>query len=725
MTDSGPILRVALPVPLPQLFDYLALPETTALPGCRVSVLFGHRRMTGVVMQVSDQSDWPVERLSSVLSLPDEGRPVFPPDLLSLLEWCCRYYKHPPGEVVFNAVPPPLRRAETPWPKPPMQHELTPAGRLRLEQPAGRAPAQWALLDAMRNGPAGAETLSRLASGWTRVMARLREQGWVRETLAAAAKMSPLPGPELTSEQADATKHILEAGSGFHCHLLDGITGSGKTEVYLRILEKTLAAGRQALVLVPEIGLAPQLLRRFRERLGFEPVVAHSGLTGRARLLAWEAARSGRARLVIGTRSALFMPLSDPGLIILDEEHDASFKQQDGFRYSARDVAVKRAANLDIPIILGSATPSLESLSNARSGRYQWHRLRQRATGAVEPAWRVQDLRQQTVEQGLTRSSLHAIKATLERGEQALVFLNRRGYAPVLLCHECGWHAACERCDANMTWHRASASLRCHHCTARQPVPRLCPECRADAVQGAGQGTEQLESALSRRFPDTPLLRFDRDNTRGKGDFERQVAQARRGEPCVLVGTQMLAKGHHLPKITLVVIVNLDQALYSADYRALERMGQLMVQVAGRAGREEHSGEVILQTHHPDHPDLELLMRHGYEAFGARLLEERQLADLPPFSYQALLRADAHGKAEVERFLSQARGVFPGGEAQLLGPVPALMERRRGRIHWYLLVQSSSRSGLHAQVDLWLPEIRSLPSARHVRWVLDMDPREL
>ena len=594
-----------------------------------------------------------------------------------------------------------------------------------MQEPAGRAPAQWALLDAMRAGPASASTLSGVAKAWTRVMARLQQQGWAEETREPPVKMKPVPGPQLTAEQEQVTQQFCAAESGFQCHLLDGVTGSGKTEVYLQLLEKVLTAGKQALVLVPEIGLAPQLVRRFHQRLGFEPALYHSGLTGHARLQAWEAARIGHARLIIGTRSALFIPMCEPGLIILDEEHDASFKQQDGFRYSARDVAVKRAASLDIPVVLGSATPSLESLSNALAQRYHWHRLRHRATGAAVPAWRVLDLRQQTVEQGLARTSREAIGKVLQRGEQVLVFLNRRGYAPVLLCHECGWHAACGRCDANLTWHRASARLCCHQGGATQPVPALCPDCRADAVQSAGQGTEQLESTLSRDFPDVPLLRFDRDQTRGKGEFERLYERARVGEPCVLVGTQMLAKGHHLPKITLVVIVNLDQALYSADFRALERMGQLMVQVAGRAGREERAGEVILQTHHPDHPDLDLLMRHGYEAFAMRLLEERQMAALPPVSYQAMLRADAHDKKEVETFLSQARGVFPHGKASIFGPVPALMERRRGRIHWYLLAQSGSRSGLHTQVDRWLPQIRSLPSARRVRWVLDMDPQEL
>ena len=334
---------------------------------------------------------------------------------------------------------------------------------------------------------------------------------------------------------------------------------------------------------------------------------------------AWATARSGRASLVIGTRSALFLPIPDLKLIILDEEHDASFKQQDGFRYSTRDVAVKRAAGLGIPVILGTATPSLETFNNASCGRYSWNRLRQRATGAAAPTWRVLDLRQQNMRGGIAVTAMTAIGETLEQGHQALIFLNRRGYAPVILCHQCGWYASCRRCDANLTWHRASKRLLCHHCDNTARVPAICPHCSADALQGAGEGTEQLEQVLGNAFPQTPLLRFDRDTVRRKGEFERLSDQVKEGQSCLLVGTQMLAKGHHFPKVTLVVIVNLDQALHSADFRALERMGQLMVQVAGRSGRDQFPGEVILQTHYPEHESLLNLLRSGYESFAAEL----------------------------------------------------------------------------------------------------------
>jgi len=491
------------------------------------------------------------------------------------------------------------------------------------------------------------------------------------------------------------------------------------------LIERVLEAGRQVLVLVPEIGLTPQLLRRFRNRLGLEPAVIHSGLSKGNRLESWADARSGRARLVVGTRSALFTPLPRPGLIILDEEHDASFKQQDGFRYSARDIAVKRAAELDIPIVLGTATPSLESLSNAIDGRYAWHRIRERATAASLPAWRVLDLRQQKTFHGLSKTALDEISEVLNRDQQVMVFLNRRGYAPVLMCHQCGWHGHCERCDSNMTWHKGAKHLTCHHCGSRKRAPDLCPQCRADALMGAGEGTQQLEEALTGQFPEFPVLRFDRDRVRAKGTMDRQLDQVQDGEPCILVGTQMLAKGHHFPAVTLVVIVNIDQAMYSADFRALERMGQMLQQVSGRAGRMSTTGTVILQTLHPEHAALQLLLAEGYEAYARWLLEERYQAGLPPTTFQTLLRAEAHDRDQVRRFLQQALDCFPPGEAIARGPMPALMERVGGRSRMYLVISCAKRAAMHQQVDAWLDSLRGLASGRKVRWAVDVDPSEL
>ena len=712
-------------MPLRQVFDYLpAKTGITHSPGQRVVVPFGQRKLVGVIVEVSNQSELPLEKLATVIDYPDGEQTVLTSETLGLLKWCWRYYKHAPGEVVFNALPPMLRRVGGKIPPAPVQYRLTAAGAARLLQPEGRIRAQIGLLEKIREGAITEPGLRAFASGWRKTLARLLEQQWVQSELMQPARLNPVPGPTLMDQQKLAVDAIKFSQGGYQCHLLDGITGSGKTEVYLQVLEQVLNQGGQALLLVPEIGLTPQLVNRFKERLGFAPVVTHSGLSEGQRLQAWAMARSGLARLVIGTRSALFLPMPGLKMIILDEEHDASFKQQDGFRYSSRDVAVKRAAGLAIPVVLGTATPSLETFSNAMGGRYHWHRLRQRATGAAEPRWRVLDLLQQTMTGGISSIAMNAIGETLEKDEQVLVFLNRRGYAPVILCHECGWHGACQRCDANLTWHKAGRRLLCHHCDSVLQVPLLCPECGADALQGAGEGTEQLEQVLGKAFPQTPLLRFDRDSVRRKGEFERLATQVEAGESCLLVGTQMLAKGHHFPKVTLVVIVNLDQALYSADFRALERMGQLMVQVAGRAGRDQLPGEVILQTHYPQHEALLTLLTSGYEAFAADICSDRRVACLPPFSYQALLRSDAHLKDDVRRFLDQAKQCFPAGEAVVYGPFPAMMERRSGRTRWYLLVQANGRSGLHRQLDEWVLKVQKLPSARKVRWSVDVDPQD-
>jgi len=692
--------------------------------GQRVVVPFSHRKLVGVIVEVSNRSDLAIDKLASVMDYPDGEQTVLTTEVLALLKWCWRYYKHAPGEVVFNALPPLLRKIGGTIPAAPVEYRLTPAGETRLLEPIGRIKAQFGLLAKIQEGAVTESQLRALTPAWRKTLSQLIEKEWVQSETQQRSTLNPTRGPELMDEQRLAMEAISSGHKGYHCHLLDGITGSGKTEVYLRVLEQVLSKGGQALLLVPEIGLTPQLVNRFRERLGIEPMVTHSGLNEGQRLQTWAQARSGLAQLVIGTRSALFLPMSGLQMIILDEEHDASFKQQDGFRYSSRDVAVKRASGLDIPVVLGTATPSLETYSNAAGGRYSWHRLRQRATGAAEPRWRVLDLIQQTMTGGISSIAMKAIGETLGKGEQALIFLNRRGYAPVILCHQCGWHGACQHCDANLTWHKASRRLLCHHCESVAVVPVTCPACGADALEGAGEGTEQLEQVLAKAFPDTPLLRFDRDSVRKKGEFERLSMQVKAGESCLLVGTQMLAKGHHFPKVTLVVIVNLDQALYSADFRALERMGQLMMQVAGRAGRDQLPGEVILQTHYPQHESLLTLLTSGYEAFAGDICADRRAACLPPYSYQALLRSDAREKDEVRRFLNQAKRCFPAGDALIYGPFPAMMERRSGRTRWYLLVQANKRSSLHRQLDEWLLQLQKLSSARKVRWSVDVDPQD-
>ncbi len=718
-------LKLAVPVPVPALFDYLPLrtgppPD----PGVRVVVPFGRRRLVALVVAHAHRSDVPESKLLRIHEVLDGGRRLIDPELIDLLSWCWRYYKHAPGDTLFGALPPAFKKADTALPEQPLRFDINAKGRERLLTGPGRAPVQWQLLDLLERGQGSGEQLRQWRADWRVQLRKLKAKEWIIEAPEPCPVLASSEGPKLRAEQQAALEAVRADLGRFRCHLIDGVTGSGKTEIYLHLIEDIIRSGQQALVLVPEIGLTPQLVRRMRERLGIEPGVYHSALSDGERIRSWDRAGRGLAPLLLGTRSALFLPMPSPGLIIMDESHDASFKQQDGLRFSARDVAIKRAADLGLPIVLGTATPSLETLHNAQSGRYAWHRLRERATGAEQPAWRVLDMRAQSLEAGLAPRTLESISSTLDRGEQVLVFLNRRGYAPVVLCHDCGWCGACNRCDAHMTWHRSERQLICHHCGQSARLPRFCPDCGADALQGAGTGTEQLEDFLESRFPDVAMYRFDRDKTRRKGAFDDMVEDIHGGSPAILIGTQMLAKGHHFPRVTLVVIVDLDQALYSADFRAMERMGQLMLQVAGRAGRADHAGRVVLQTHHPDHPLLEYLFRQGYERFADELLGQRRMAALPPFAKQATLRAEAHQREAVRAFLGAAKSLFKSDSGEIHGPYPALMERRGGRTRGYLLVQDSGRAKLHASLDQWLLSLRSIPQARNVRWALDVDPQE-
>lgn len=548
-----------------------------------------------------------------------------------------------------------------------------------------------------------------------------REGGWLAQ--------AELP---LNPEQRAAFEAVRASHGGFHCFLLAGVTGSGKTEVYLQLIRETLAAGRQALVLIPEINLGPQTLARFERRFNARIALLHSALTDRERLDAWLAARDGEADIVIGTRSALFTPLKRPGLIIVDEEHDASYKQQDGLRYHARDLALVRARLENVPILLGSATPALESLHNAQAGRYGLLRLTQRAGGAHPPKFIRLDVKSMPLDAGLSRPLQQAIGDTLAAGQQVLVFLNRRGFAPTLLCHDCGWISQCPRCDARMTVHQGSGELRCHHCDHRQRPPMNCPQCGKLDLRPVGAGTERAEERLRILFPNHPVLRIDRDSTSRKHAMRDLFATINSGEPCILVGTQMLAKGHHFPRVTLVAILDADGGLFSADFRASERMAQQIVQVAGRAGRAEEPGRVLIQTHLADHPLLVQLTEDGYFAFAEQALSERRAAGLPPFAHLALLRAEAHKPGQAEAFLDSACSAaeqlleqMGGPEVELLGPVPAPMERRAGKHRAQLLLQCMSRAPLHRLLTPWLQSLEQLPGGRRVRWSLDIDPIDL
>ncbi|WP_096363655.1 primosomal protein N' [Thiohalobacter thiocyanaticus] len=728
-TTSTPIYaRVALPCPLYRVFDYrLAQPGRIA-PGSRVRVPFGRRNLVGVVVELSPDTELPPAQIRPLSELLD-AQPVVPPDLLALLRWAAGYYHHPIGEVLAQALPALLRQGRPARIEQTRHWQLSAAGRAVDPADLARAPRQAALLSVLARCPEGADRDRLQREGLYRrdSLRALVDKGWVEERLETPGLDTPGAGaaaPSLNPAQADAVQAVAEH-AGFGCFLLDGVTGSGKTEVYIRAIEQALAAGRQTLLLVPEIGLTPQLMQRLRARLAAPMVILHSGLSERERLNAWVAARDGAARIVVGTRSAVFTPLPAPGLFIVDEEHDPSLKQQDGFRYSARDLLIWRARQQDVPVLLGSATPSLESLYNADQGRYQRLHLPNRAGAASAPELKLLDIRGQPLREGLAEPLLGAMRRHLARGEQVLLFLNRRGFAPTLICHECGWVATCRRCDSHLTLHQRRGRLHCHHCDASQEVPVQCPECGSPDLRGLGYGTERIEQTLQQLFPDHPCLRIDRDSTRRKGQLEALLEQAHSGAARILLGTQMLAKGHHFPGVTLVGILEADQRLFSSDFRASERLAQLIVQVAGRAGRAERPGTVLIQTHHPDHPLLRRLVTEGYAAFAAAALAERRDTGLPPYASLALLRAEATDREAPREFLEQAHALAlqqSGPEIEFWGPVPAPMEKRAGRYRAQLLVQSAARAALHRLLDAWIPVLAESPAARRIRWSVDVDP---
>ena len=534
---------------------------------------------------------------------------------------------------------------------------------------------------------------------------------------------------ELSADQVAALQAFAETPPGFAAFVLQGVTGSGKTEVYLRLIQDCVEAGGQALVLVPEIALTPQTVQRFAARFP-RTAASHSGLTPAQRAALWHRAERGELDVIVGTRSAVFSPLRRLSVIVIDEEHDTSFKQQEGFRYSARDLAVKRARDLGIPVVLGSATPALETLLNVQRGRYRGLQLRSRPGGASLPRLRVQDIRGERLDEGMGAPLLRAIRGRLDAGEQALLFLNRRGYAPTLLCTGCGWVAECPSCDARLTAHLNPRRLICHHCDHHAAWPTKCPSCGRPDLQHQGLGTQRIELALQRHFPDTEIVRVDRDIAGSARRLQAQFDRIRRGEPAILVGTQMLAKGHHFPAVTLSAVLNADGGLLSADFRAPERTAQLIVQVAGRAGRTGVNGELWLQTYQPDHPVIRALQQGGYPAFAQLALAEREQAQLPPFSALAILRADGLEAQRVEAALQVLRDAareipqVVAGSVSVNGPIPAPLLRRAQRYRFQLALLAQDRGPLHSVVAQ-LRVLAERVDRKHVRIGIDIDPIDL
>jgi primosomal protein N' (replication factor Y) (superfamily II helicase) len=731
---TGSILGVAIDAPLRRLFDYRA-PDTgpAPSPGQRAWVPFGRRKTLGVIMEVRGTSDVSPDKLKAAYAIIDV-EPVLDPVLLDLLRWSADYYRHPPGEVIAAALPAALRSgadavasAER-WTLSAAAHAGT------LPDFSARAHKLRALVQWLgTRESAGAGELAALSPRWREQLRELDKRGWVtrlRTDVAQRPARGTVPrrvGPELIPAQRAAVDAIVAAHGAFAPFVLHGVTGSGKTEVYLRAIEHVVARDEQALVLVPEISLTPQLVERFAARFDAPLAVLHSGLGDTERLQAWRAARSGAAPVVIGTRSAVFAPMARPGLIVVDEEHDASYKQQEGFHYSARDLALARGQRHGVPVVLGSATPSLESLQRVRGSKAGLLELPQRTGGASPPALHLVDLRVNAATQGIATPTVLAIQRHLVAGGQVLLYLNRRGYAPTLFCPGCGWVAPCPRCDARLTVHQGERALHCHHCGTQRPLPATCPECDAE-VKPVGQGTERIEETLATLFPDAPLARVDRDSMRRRGALEETLQRVHSGEIRLLIGTQMLTKGHHFPDVSLVVVLNADQGLFGTDFRAAERLAQTIVQVAGRAGRAERAGEVMIQTEFPEHPLLTQLVCGGYDAFAQAALAEREQAGWPPFTRVAVLRAEAASRDTARDFLELARDLAAGcavDGVEILGPAAAPMERRAGHFRAQLLLHAASHSPLQRLFARWLPALETAPAARKVRWALDVDPLEL
>ena len=730
---TNPIISVAVPVPLRQTFDFLpASDQSLPVLGARVKVPFGTRKLIGIVVALKDGSDLPPSRLKAITEIVDQ-QPVLTSDLLSLAGWISQYYLAPLGEVCELMLPVILRQGGDLEPPAVKSWRLTDLGRSSPVDELNRAPLQLAIIKRfMQHQELAASHFKDETSSWRQALKALIEKGWVSEHTDHPKLDNTSPDTTTVSLNVDQQTafHALRTSldkQQFACSLLHGVTGSGKTEVYFAAMQEVLNKQQQVLLLVPEIGLTPQLMDRIASRFTVPVVSMHSALNERERHVAWWHSANGDAKIIVGTRSAIFSPFNDLGLIVVDEEHDASYKQQDGVRYQARDVAIYRAKKANIPIILGSATPALETYANALSGKYRLSTLDRRATDTALPRIELVDLNLQPSNDGLSPALMEAIKHTLANSQQVMLFLNRRGFAPVLYCAACKQTAKCHRCDSHLTIHRRANRMRCHHCGYEGRITPQCDHCQAEELVEVGDGTQRVEEALSLRFPDAQVLRIDRDSTRRKGELEAMLGQARDGDADIIVGTQLITKGHDFPNIGLVGVLDVDQGLYSTDFRAPEHLFQQLVQVSGRAGRRDTVGRVLIQTRFPDHPLFKSVQTHNFNAFAEQLLMERKAADFPPFGYFALIRAESPHQAVAMQFLRRAKqDIRPQKGVMVLDAVPAPMERRAGRYRAQLLITAENRSALHATLQTWLFHLSTDKEAKKrassVRWSLDIDP---
>lgn len=722
------IAAVSIKVPLHKTFDYL-LPEQLPFdvsPGMRVVVNFARQKKIGIIIEVKNESDFDIKKLKKVDEILDET-PILQPQLLALLKFASKYYCYPLGETLQIALPKLLRQGKSPDKTSISYLELTEQG--KTQKPLKGKKQQALVEHLLGSGKTPITELKALGFASQTIKSLINnevihefiefDEQWQSRELSVQNRLT------LNSEQAVACAAINQSQE-YKTFLLEGITGSGKTEVYLQVLEQVLKQGKQALVLVPEIGLTPQTVNRFRRRFPDTPIMLwHSALTDNERLQTWRFCEKGSCAIVIGTRSAIFTPFAKLGMIIVDEEHDNSFKQQDTLRYHARDLAAFRAHQLQIPLILGSATPALETLHKALANKYQLLTLANRAQTATDNQYHLLDMKGQPEEAGIAKASLDTIKLHLKKQKQVMVFLNRRGFSPTLICHECGWLSDCERCSTHATYHKSIQSLICHHCGDQKPPPFQCPDCGSTQIMPAGKGTEQIEEYLHEQFPDIPINRIDRETTRKKGSLEQALTEINTSGPRILVGTQMLAKGHHFPDVSLVIILDVDSGLYSCDFRATEHLAQLIIQVSGRAGRSGEAGQVLLQTHFPEHPLLQDLINNGYQDFARYALTEREVTEFPPYTAMALFRAEAHDIQLVLDFLNLLIPEQSLHGIQLLGPIPAPLEKIAGKFRYQIHIQSDNRNNLHQYLSQLVDYLSKSKLAAKVRWSLDVDPIDM
>ncbi|MFC3195217.1 primosomal protein N' [Marinicella sediminis] len=716
------VVQVALKVPFADHLDY-AIDQATTMPqvGCRVVVPLGrNKQLVGVVVGLPGHSEH--QQLKPVTRVL-ETEPLFNQKDLMLLKKAARYYQVSWGEMILTALPVWFKKTDNN----PVPEELwwqTSATPAAAKQALSKAPRQWDVFHYLyQHGPLTSKSLSHLSASAAQICRQLQDKNLLSASPVCqiSNQHAQNPGFTLTDDQQSTLKHLLSHDAAFRVMLLDGITGSGKTEVYIRFIQHVLSKAQQVLVLVPEIGLTPQLFQEISHRIDGQLAVLHSGLSAGARARVWQHAHQGLVDVVVATRSGIFTPFKELGAIIVDEEHDLSYKQQEGVRYSARDMAVLRGQHINIPVVLGSATPGFESFNHAREGRYDWLKLRSRTNQSPLPVVRLQNTLNKKQNHGLSHESFSAIVQQLEAGHQVLVFLNRRGWSPRLLCHDCGWVAMCDDCDAALTYHKHLGLLRCHHCERRYSLPEFCPECGSQEVETMGVGTERLASGLIEQLGEDQVIRFDRDAVRTPKQWQQSLNQIRQARPCVIVGTQMLAKGHDFPLLSLVVVVNVDNSFFSVDFRAMEHLAQLMIQVSGRAGRAQTRGEVILQTQFPEHPFFNQLFDRGYEAFASEQLKERAEMMFPPFAHLAIIKAQHHDERTLDQWLTAMVEFCSGNEqVSVMGPLPATLAKKQKQHRMQIIFSAAERKFLHHLIQQLKQHFS--PRKSKVLWFVDIDP---